>query len=107
MLAVCMFRYVEFSGANATTFAVYAALGISTFLVVVNLQDNAGYSALQAGASLLPMTVLMFLLPARAAAPAPLLGPRFPVTAGPIAPGIGLAVLVTVDGRAGYVTGVL
>jgi EmrB/QacA subfamily drug resistance transporter len=107
MLPLGMFRSLQFSGANATTFAVYAALGISTFLVVVNLQDNAGYSALQAGASLLPMTVLMFLFSARAAALAQRIGPRVPMTVGPIVAGIGLAMLATVDGRAGYVTGVL
>jgi MFS family permease len=86
---------------------VYAALGISTFLVVVNLQENAGYSALQAGAALLPLTVLMFLFSARAGALAQRIGPRVPMTIGPLIVGIGLAMLANIKGSSGYITGVL
>ncbi len=44
----------QFSGANVVTLFVYAALGATTFLLVVHLQEDLGYSALEAGASLLP-----------------------------------------------------
>lgn len=107
MVPLRMFRSSQFSGANATTFAVYAALGIATFLVVVNLQLNAGYSALSAGASLLPFTVLMFLFSARAGALAQRIGPRIPMTIGPIVTAVGLMMLATVDGDANYLTDVL
>ena len=66
----------QFSGANAVTFAVYAALGTVTFLLVVHLQTDLGYSALEAGASLLPITVCMVLFSARAGALAQRIGPR-------------------------------
>ena len=44
-----IFRSRQFSGANGTTFVVYAALGVALFLIVVELQTVLGYSALAAG----------------------------------------------------------
>ncbi len=107
MVPLQMFRSPQFSGANATTFTVYAGLGIATFLVVVNLQVNGGYSALRAGASLLPFTVLMFLFSARAGALAQRIGPRIPMTIGPFVTAIGLVMLANVDGHVSYVRDVL
>jgi EmrB/QacA subfamily drug resistance transporter len=83
MVPLPLFRSRQFSGANAVTFAVYAALGTATFLVVVYLQTNLGYSALEAGASLLPITVLMLLFSARSGALAQRIGPRLQMTVGP------------------------
>ena len=57
MLPLRLFRNRTFSGANATTLAVYAALGAALFMVVLELQLALGYSALEAGASLVPITV--------------------------------------------------
>ena len=76
MVPLGIFRSQQFSGANAVTFAVYAALGTVTFLLVVHLQTDLGYSALEAGASLLPITACMLLLSARAGALAQRIGPR-------------------------------
>src|SRR5581483_9529470 len=59
MVPLDVFRSRQFSGANLVTVAVYAALGITTFLVVVHLQENLAYSALEAGAALLPITIIM------------------------------------------------
>ena len=50
MVPLAVFRSRQFSGANVVTFAVYAALGATTFLLVVHLQTDLGYSALEAGA---------------------------------------------------------
>ena len=44
-----------FSGTNGTTLAVYAALGAALFMVVLELQIALGYSALEAGAALVPV----------------------------------------------------
>ena len=64
-----MFR-VRTSSARPTrvTFLVYAALGGVFFLLVLQLQMVAGFSALAAGVALLPVTVVMLLLSARAGA---------------------------------------
>jgi EmrB/QacA subfamily drug resistance transporter len=84
IVPLVLFRARQFSGANAVTFVVYAALGTATFLVVVYLQTNLGYSALEAGASLLPITVLMLLFSARSGALAQRIGPRLQMTVGPL-----------------------
>src|SRR4029077_12247775 len=55
MVPLGIFRSRQFSGANAVTFVVYAAFGAVTFLLVVHLQTDLGYSALEAGAPLLPI----------------------------------------------------
>jgi Na+/melibiose symporter-like transporter len=93
MVPLGVFRSRQFSGANAVTFAVYGALGSVTFLLVVYLQTVLGYSALQAGASLLPLTVLMLLFSSRMGALAQRIGPRLPMTVGPIIVGAGIALL--------------
>jgi Na+/melibiose symporter-like transporter len=82
MVPLSLFRSRQFSGANSVTFAVYAALGTATFLLVVHLQTDLGYSALEAGAVLLPVTVMMLLFAARAGALAQRIGPRIPMTLG-------------------------
>jgi MFS family permease len=64
LLPLAIFRSRQFTGANLTTFAVYAALSSSMFLVVVQLQNGLGYSALEAGCALLPVTIITPLLSA-------------------------------------------
>jgi EmrB/QacA subfamily drug resistance transporter len=97
MVPLGIFRSQQFSGANLVTFAVYAALGAVTFLLVVHLQTDLGYSALEAGASLLPITACMLLLSARAGALAQRIGPRLPMTIGPLVVAVGMALLTRVD----------
>jgi EmrB/QacA subfamily drug resistance transporter len=97
MVPLAVFRSEQFSGANAVTFAVYAALGAVTFLLVVHLQTDLGYSALEAGAALLPITACMLLLSARAGELAQRIGPRWPMTIGPIVVAAGMALLGRVD----------
>jgi EmrB/QacA subfamily drug resistance transporter len=104
MVPLWVFRSRQFSGANAVTFVVYAALSSVLFLLVVHLQTDLGYSALEAGASLLPLTVLMLLFSARAGAWAQRIGPRLPMTIGPIIVGIGAALLARVDVGSSYWT---
>ncbi len=99
-----LFRSEQFSGANAVTFAVYAALGTVTFLLVVHLQTDLGYSALEAGASLLPITVLMLTFSARAGALAQRIGPRLPMTLGPLIVAAGMVLLGRVQPGTTYWT---
>jgi EmrB/QacA subfamily drug resistance transporter len=84
MLPLEIFRSRAFSAANIVTFVVYAALGGVLFLVVLNLQVVVRFSALGAGIALLPVTVLMLLLSPRSGALAQRIGPRIPMTLGPI-----------------------
>jgi EmrB/QacA subfamily drug resistance transporter len=107
MVPLELFRSRQFSGANGVTLAVYAALSVTTFLVVVNLQTNLGYSALEAGAALLPITVIMLALSAKAGQLAQRIGPRVPMTIGPFVVAAGLALLARIEPGSSYGTGVL
>ena len=60
------------------TFAVYAALGGVFLFLVLALQVVAGFSPLQAGAALLPVTLMLLLLSSRMGALATRIGPRLP-----------------------------
>lgn len=107
MLPLSLFRSKQFNGANLTTFAVYAGLGGALFFVVLQLQLTLGYSAIQAGASLLPVTVLMLAFSSRVGALAQRIGPRIPMTVGPIIAAVGLALLGRVQPGSHYLTTVL
>ena len=107
MLPFDIFRSRQFSGANATTLLVYFALGGAMFFLVIELQRELGYSALEAGAALIPVTMLLLLLSSRAGALATRIGPRVPMTFGPLVAAGGLALMAPVGPGTGYVTGVL
>jgi EmrB/QacA subfamily drug resistance transporter len=107
MLPLTMFRSAQFTGANLTTLTVYGGLGGALFLVVLYLQVALGYSALEAGAAFLPLTVLMLLLSARAGELAQRIGPRLPMTVGPIVAGAGLVLLAGISPGDDYVRHVL
>jgi EmrB/QacA subfamily drug resistance transporter len=102
-----VFRSRQFSGANLTTLAVYGAFGGALFLFVVQLQQDLGYSALEAGSAMLPVTVLMLTLSARAGRLSQRVGPRLPMTAGPVVAGVGLLLLSRVAPGSRYLTGIL
>ena len=107
MLPLSVFRSRQFSAANAVTFVVYAALGGVIFLVPVVLQNVRGYSPLEAGVSLLPVTVIMLVLSARSGALAAKIGPRLQMTVGPLVIGAGLLLMTRLSGPGNYFTAVL
>ena len=102
-----IFKSRQFSGANGTTFVVYAGLGVALFLVVVEMQTVLGYSALQAGTATLPITVLMLLFSPRAGRLAQRIGPRLPMTVGPLVVATGLFLLARIGPDTSYFTGIL
>jgi EmrB/QacA subfamily drug resistance transporter len=107
MLPLDLFRSKQFSGVNATTLAVYAALGAAFFLVVLELQIALGYSALESGAALLPSTAMMLFLSGRAGALAQRIGPRLPMTIGPIIVAVGMLLFTRIEPGSHYFTSVL
>ncbi len=96
-----------FSAAIVVTFVVYAALSGALFLLPIQLQQTAGYSPLAAGAALVPLTIVMLLLSARAGRLSQRIGPRLPMSLGPIVAGLGLALLGVVDRTSPYLSMVL
>jgi EmrB/QacA subfamily drug resistance transporter len=107
MLPLGVFRSRQFTAANAVTFVVYAALGGLLFLVPVVLQVVSGYSPLQAGASLLPVTFLMLALSSRSGRLASRIGPRLQMTVGPLVIAASFLLFTRIGGSGGYFTEVL
>jgi EmrB/QacA subfamily drug resistance transporter len=97
----------EFDAANVVTFVVYAALGGVFFLLVAFLQISMGYSPIAAGAASLPETLLMLLLSSQAGALAQRIGPRIPLTLGPLLVAAGMLMMTRINPGDGYVERVL
>ena len=79
-----LFRNPTFSAANGVTLLIYGALGVVFLMLVLQLQTVAGFSPLAAGTALLPVTAVMLVFSARAGALAGRIGPRLPMTLGPL-----------------------
>jgi EmrB/QacA subfamily drug resistance transporter len=107
MLPLELFRARNFRVGNLSTFAFYGGLSVMTFVLVVFLQQVAGYTALAAGFSLLPMSILTFLLAKRFGALADRFGPRLFMGCGPLIAAAGLLLLLRVNADAGYAADVL
>ena len=107
MLPLGVFASRQFSAANAVTFVVYAALGGLLFLVPVTLQVVHGYSPIEAGTSLLPVTFIMLALSSRSGALAARIGPRLQMSAGPLVIAAALALFTRIGAAGSYLTAVL
>ena len=107
MMPLGIFASRQFSAANAVTFAVYAALGGVFFLLVAFLQISLDYSPIAAGAATLPVTALMLLFSARSGALAQRIGPRTPLTIGPLVIAAGMLLMLRIDPGDSYVSSVL
>ena len=107
MLPLGLFGSRTFSAANAMTLLVYAALGAILFFLVIDLQTVLGYGAFEAGMATLPITVLMLLLAARGGALGARIGPRIPMTVGPLVMAVGVGWLSLVGDGTTYWLGVM
>jgi len=104
MLPLSLFAVRNFSVGNIATFAIYAGLSISSFLITLFLQQVAGYTAIQAGVAMLPVTIMMFVLSPRAGALAGVYGPRIFMTLGPLIGGLSFLYMQRIDASAHYWT---
>ena len=107
MVPLDMFASRQFTAANLVTFAVYAALGGFFFLFVAFLQISMDYTPIEAGAASLPVTVLMLLFSARSGALAQRIGPRIPLTVGPLIVAAGMLLLTRLGPGDDYIADVL
>ncbi|WP_433617265.1 MFS transporter [Dactylosporangium sp. CA-139114] len=107
MLPLGLFGSAQFTATNVVTFILYGALGGALFLLPIQLQQVAGYSPLEAGVSLLPLTVVMLLLSSRSGALAARIGPRLQMSLGPVVAGAGMALYARIDAGGSYLTEVL
>jgi len=102
MLPLGLFSSRTFSAANAMTLLVYAALGAILFFLVLQLQTVGGYGALAAGLATLPITVCMLFLAAKGGELGTRIGPRIPMTFGPMVMAVGVLLLLGVDEDVNY-----
>jgi EmrB/QacA subfamily drug resistance transporter len=107
LLPPAIFRSRQFTGANLTTVAVYAALSGAMFLLALQLQESLAYSPLAAGLAMLPTTVIMLVLSPVTGGLADRIGPRLPMTVGPVVAAVGLALMSRINPGAEYLSAVL
>jgi predicted MFS family arabinose efflux permease len=107
MLPLRLFRLRNFSVANIETLSVYGGLsGLTTFLTLF-LIEFAGFSALQAGVSILPVTVVMFFVSPRTGRLSMQYGPRLFMGLGPVIAGLGVLAFTRLPQNLSYATDIL
>lgn len=94
MVNLSLFKSRNFSGSNLMTFAMYGALAGFMFSLVIYMQTKLGYSAIKAGASLLPVSLMLLFFSSRVGALSSKIGPRYFLTAGPIIASAGMFLLI-------------
>lgn len=107
MLRLALFTDRTFSAANAMTLVVYAALGALMFFLTLQLQTVVGYDALWAGLATLPITACMLFLAAMGGELSARIGPRIPMSLGPLVMAAGTLLLLGVDAEPGHPHGSL
>jgi len=107
MLVLSIFRDRTFSSANAMTLVVYGALGAMSFFVTIELQTVSGYGALAAGASFVPMTLMMLTLATYSGRLSTRIGPRVQLTFGPLVMAAGVLMYLRIGAHTSYLLDVL
>jgi EmrB/QacA subfamily drug resistance transporter len=107
MVPLDLFANRRFAAANAITLLVYGGMGVVFFLLTIQLQVTAGWSALEAGTSLVPITLLMLILSSKAGDLSSRIGPRWPLTIGPILIAVGMLLFIRIGPDASFLTDVL
>jgi EmrB/QacA subfamily drug resistance transporter len=107
MLPLGLFSRRNFAVANAETLVVYAGLAVLIFFLVLFLQQVAGYSPLQSGLAMLPVTGVMFVCSRGFGALADRIGPRVLMAGGPLVGACGLLLLLRVGVHPSYLADLL
>jgi EmrB/QacA subfamily drug resistance transporter len=102
MVPLTLFKSRIFSGANLLTLFLYAAIGIFFFLFPMNLIQVRGYSATGAGAAVLPVILLMFLLSRWSGGLVARYGPRAPLIFGPLIAALGFVLFAVPSAGVSY-----
>jgi EmrB/QacA subfamily drug resistance transporter len=107
MIPLELFRVRNFWVGNIATAFIYAALSLGGFILVVYLQEVAGYPATLAGLASLPVSIGSVLLSSWFGSLAGRFGPRLFMGIGPILGAIGYALMTATGERVNYWTQVL
>jgi EmrB/QacA subfamily drug resistance transporter len=106
MMPLSMFGSRPFLGLTMLTFLLYGALGGLLVLLPYTLIVGGGYSPLQAGLSLLPFSIVIGTMSRLMGRLTERIGPRWPLTVGPIVTAIGFTLMTRLDPHMGYWIGV-
>jgi len=104
MMPLALFRSPVFSGTNALTLFLYAALSGGLFFVPLNLIQLQGYTAAQAGAATIPSVLVLFLMSRWAGGLADRIGPKWLLVVGPLVAAAGFALFMVPGLEASYWT---
>jgi EmrB/QacA subfamily drug resistance transporter len=105
MMPVHLFGSLCFSGLNLLTFLLYGAFGAAMLLIPYVLITSGGYSPVEAGLALLPLPVLMTSASPKMGSLAARIGPRLPLTIGPLVVAAGLLLSWLMTPQSIYWTG--
>lgn len=104
MLPLALFASRSFVGLNLMTFLLYGALGALFVLVPFVLIEVGGYSATAAGAALLPLPVVIAIGSPTMGRIAGKIGPRLPLTLGPVIVAAGFLLAMRIGSGGPYWT---
>ncbi len=107
MMPLTLFASRPFVGLTLLTLLLYGALGGLLVLLPYLLMVGGGYTPTQAGFALLPFSIVIGTASRFAGRLSERIGPRWPLTIGPIVTGVGYTLMATVDPGARYWSNVL
>ena len=103
-MPLALFGTLSFGGLTALTFLLYGAMGAAFVLIPYLLIENYGYSPIHAGAALLPIPVILGACSRFMGGIAAKIGPRWPLTIGPMIAAAGFALTARTAPGASYWT---
>ncbi|MDB5692199.1 MAG: transporter [Alphaproteobacteria bacterium] len=107
MMPLSLFGSRPFVGLSLLTFLLYGALGGLLVLLPYLLIVGGGYTPLQAGFALLPFSIVIGTASRLMGRLTGKIGPRWPLTLGPIVTGAGFALMIRAEPQASYWTTIL
>jgi EmrB/QacA subfamily drug resistance transporter len=102
MIPLQLFASASFTMTNLLTLLLYGALGVVFFILPLLLIQVQGYSATAAGAAFLPFPIIMFALSRWSGGLVGRVGPRLPLTIGPLVAAAGFALFARVGITGSY-----
>ena len=105
MMPLDMFTGRCFAGLNLFTFLLYGAFAAAMLLIPYVLIESVGYSPVQAGLALLPLPILIAAGSPLMGSLAARIGPRWPLTIGPLVVASGMLLARRIDQGSTYWTG--
>jgi EmrB/QacA subfamily drug resistance transporter len=107
MMPLDMFGSSSFIGLTILTLMLYGALGALLVLVPYLLIETSGYSGVQAGSALVPAALVLTFASPLMGKLAGRIGPRLPLTIGPLMVAAGFLLALRIGPQADYWTDVL